>query len=151
MKNMTLPMFVLACCLGVSAQSFTSGDSMKHDKMAGKKTSISGCISEKDGKYLLSNDKHPDGVELSTSEDLKPHVGQKVRVTGILADAMAGSDKMGSGDAMAHDKMAAGDKMASGDSMAHDKMAMGHGSMMALNVSKLEMKSTTCDISAMKK
>jgi hypothetical protein len=32
----------------------------------------------------LKNKKHPDGVELMSSDDLKPDVGHKVSVTGMM-------------------------------------------------------------------
>jgi pentapeptide MXKDX repeat protein len=164
MKKVYVAMFMLACGICALAQNASSSDSMKHDKMAGEKTALTGCIVEKDGKYLLTDEKHPDGVELATSEDLKPHVGHKVRVTGSMGspmaddkmgkDAMAKDDKMGHAsmakdDKMAHDSMAKDDKMshdamAKDDKMGHDSMAMEHGAAMVLNVSKLEMRSSTC-------
>ena len=155
MKKVTLCMFVLACAIGAMAQAASSGDSMKHDKMAGKKTTLTGCIVEKDGRFLLADAKHPDGVELATSEDLKAHVGHKVRVTGTMGNAMAKGDQMShdsmaKDDKMSHDSMAKDDKMdhdsmAKDDKMDHDSMGMEHNAM-ALNVSSLEMRSATCTV-----
>lgn len=161
-KKMVLPMLMLACSFGLVAQSSTAGgsmggdkmssDSMKHDQMSGKKMSITGCVSEQDGKYMITDQKHPNGVQLMTSEDLKPHVGHKVKVSGMMSDAMA-DDKM-SNSSMSNDSTAkSNDTMASsGDTMKHDdKMTMDHNGMMALHVSKMEMKSETCDMAKMMK
>lgn len=67
-KMMTMLMTVLACCLSVAAQDNMSGDSMKKDKMdkkmMGKQMSMTGCISEKDGKFMMMNKEHPDGIHL---------------------------------------------------------------------------------------
>jgi len=57
-----------------------------------KTTSITGCISESGGKYLITDKGHPSGVQLMSSDDLKAHVGHKVRVSGTL-DASAGSSQ----------------------------------------------------------
>lgn len=92
-------MLVLACSMSAMAQTGMSNDSsMKKDHVSGKKTSMTGCIAEKDGKYMMTNQAHPDGVQLMSSEDLKPHVGQKVKVIGMMesmsADSMKSDDKM---------------------------------------------------------
>ncbi|WP_348266460.1 hypothetical protein [Edaphobacter sp. DSM 109919] len=65
-------------------ESMGQSGAMKSGKM--KKMSAIGCIAEKDGKYMLMNKMHPDGMELMSSEDLKPHVGHKVKVTGMMDD-----------------------------------------------------------------
>jgi hypothetical protein len=133
-------MLVLACSM--SAMSGSSDSSMKHDKMEGKSMSMTGCISEKDGKYMLMNKKHPDGVQLMGSEDMGQHVGHKVKVTGTMEkmDAMGDSK---SGDAMKPDdkKMDSGDKM-KGDSMGHESMGM-------MKVNSMKMESSKCDMSKM--
>ncbi len=122
-------MLVLACSLPAMAQTDTSSDSsMKKDHMGGKKMSMTGCIAGKDGKYMMMNKEHPDGVQLMSSEDLKPHVGHKVKVTGMM-------DKM---DAMS------GDSMKSDDGMKHDDMGM-------MKVNSMKMVSEQCDMSKMTK
>jgi hypothetical protein len=92
-------MLVLASSMSAMAQTGMSNDSSKKDPMSGKKTSMTGCIAEKDGKYMMTNQEHPDGVQLMSSEDLKPHVGHKVKVTGMM-DSMSG-DSMKPDDKMA--------------------------------------------------
>ena len=133
-------MLVLACSMSAMAQSGSSSDSsMKHDSMSGKSMSMTGCIGEKDGKYMMMDKKHPDGVQLMSSEDLKRHVGHKVKVTGTMEkmDAM-------STDAKSNDSMKSDDKMKSG-SMSHDDMGM-----MAMKVTSMKMESDKCDMSKMK-
>ena len=125
-------MLVLACSMSARAQTDMSSDSsMKKDHASGKKMSITGCISEKDGKYMMMNKQHPDGVQLMSSEDLKPHVGHKVKVTGMM-------------ESMSGDSMKADDKMAGGDNMKHENMAM-----MGMRVSSMKMMSEQCDMSKM--
>ena len=126
-------MLVMACSMSAMAQTNMSSDSsVQKDNMSGKKMSMTGCIAEKDGKYLMTNKEHPDGVQLMTSEDLKPHVGHKVKVTGIMESL--------SGDSMKSD-----DKMAGSDSMKHDNTAM-----MGMKVSSVKLMSAEqCDMSKM--
>lgn len=115
-----IAMLVLACSVSVLAQTSTTSDSMKKDSM-GKKMTMTGCISEKDGKYMLMDKKHPNGVELMSSEDLKPHVGHKMSVTGTMENQSSmGSD-------------------ASNDSMKKDNMGM-----MGMKVDSMKMMSDHC-------
>ncbi len=183
MKNgMTMLMFVLGCCLFATAQGNTSGDPQsntsgspqgsmsgssqgattdsmhKHHSMnhagGGKTSSMTGCISEKDGKFMMMNASHPDGVQLMSSEDLKAHVGHKVRVKGTMEkDNMAGEssadkteDKMeGKSDsnmgAKSEDKM-------EGKSGMGAKSHSGMG-MMEMNVTSMKMVSEHCDMAKM--
>ena len=138
-------MLVLACSMSAMAQSGMSSDSsMKHDNMSGKSMSMTGCIGEKDGKYMMMDKKHPDGVQLMSSEDLKPHVGHKVKVTGTMEKM----DSM-SNDSKSNDSMKSDDKMKS-DSMSHDSMSHDNMGMMAMKVSSMKMESEKCDVSKMK-
>jgi|ERR1700683_5062744 len=86
-----LAALVFACCTSAFARPQDNGtqstDSTKQSdsmKSGGKGMSWVGCIAEKDGKYVLQTAKHPDGVELDTTEDLKPHVGHKVKIMGSM-------------------------------------------------------------------
>ena len=112
-------MLVLACSVTVVAQTSMSSDSsMKKSDSMGKQMTMTGCVSEKDGKYMLTDKKHPNGVELTSSEDLKPHVGHKISVTGMME-----------GGAM------------SGDSMSNDNMAMA-----GFKVNSMKMVSDHCSM-----
>jgi hypothetical protein len=144
-------MLVLACSMSAMAQSGTSSDSsMKHDSMSGKSMTMTGCIGEKDGKYMMMDKAHPDGVQLMSSEDLKPHVGHKVKVTGTMekTDAMS-SDSKSSDSMKSNDSMKSDDKM-SHDTMGHDNMSHDNMGMMAMKVSSMKMESQKCDVSKLK-
>jgi hypothetical protein len=96
-----MAMLMLACSVaGVAQTSMSSDSSMKKSDSMGKQMTMTGCVSEKDGKYMLTDKKHPDGVELMSSEDLKPHVGHKLSVTGMMESGAM------SGDSMSKDNMA---------------------------------------------
>jgi len=71
--------------------AFSQSDPPK-DTKGGKMMSMTGCISEKDGKYMMMNKEHPDGVMLMTSENMKPHVGHKMKVSGMMDNS---KDHMG--------------------------------------------------------
>jgi hypothetical protein len=121
-------MLVLGSSMSAMAQTDMSNDSsMKKDHMSGKTMSMTGCIAEKDGKFMMTNQAHPDGVQLMSSEDLKPHVGHKVKVTGMM-------------ESMSGDSTKSDDKMAGGDNMKHDNMAM----MSMMKVSTMKMVSAHC-------
>ncbi|MHB8539882.1 MAG: hypothetical protein ACYDCD_02920 [Candidatus Acidiferrales bacterium] len=128
-------MLVLACSMSAMAQTNMSSDSSMHkNQTSGKKMSMTGCISEKDGKYMMMNKQHPDGVQLMSSADLKPHVGHKVKVTGMMK-------KM---DAMSGDSMKSNDQMSKSDKMKQGKMGM-----MEMKVSSMKMVSDHCDMPKM--
>jgi hypothetical protein len=118
-----MTMLVLACSVSLFAQTAMSGDSsMKKSDAMGKQMTITGCIAEKDGKYMLKNKKHPDGVELMSSDDLKPHVGHKVSVTGMMQ----------------------GDSAMSGDNMSKDGMSKDSMAMSGFKVTSMKMVSEQC-------
>ena len=121
---------ILSCSMSALAQTSGTGDSqMKQDNMSSgmaKPMTTTGCISEKDGKYMLTNAAHPKGMELMSSEDMKPHVGQKMKITGMMENSAAASSNMKSDDNMGHD-------------------TMSHGNMgMAMKVTSMKMVSGTC-------
>jgi hypothetical protein len=72
---------VLASGLALAAPH---DDKDKHD-MDGKTKSMTGCVTEKDGNYWLVDKHHPIGYQLVSTEDMKAHVGHKVKVTGTMA------------------------------------------------------------------
>ena len=128
----TILMLMLACTISAMAQTSMSSDSsMKQDKKMGKQMTMTGCIAEKDGKYMMMNKSHPDGVQLMSSEDMKPHVGHEMQATGMM-EKMSGM----SGDS--------GDSMKSGDKMKDKDMGM-----MEMKVTGMKMMSEQCDMSMM--
>lgn len=129
MKKITafLACLMMVFCMSAFAQtSDTMGnnnsDHMKSDKMMGKKMSAVGCVAEKGGKYMLMNKQHPDGMMLMGSEDMKPRVGHKVKVTGMMEKSSTMNGDMNSGDNMG---------------------------MMDMKVTSMKMMSTHCDMAGM--
>ncbi len=55
----------------------------KSDKMA-KSSQLTGCIAagDKEGTYKLTNGRYKNGVPVTSSDDLKPHVGSTVKLSG---------------------------------------------------------------------
>ena len=136
-----------ACVLGaagVSAQDKMM-DKGKMDKMdkGMKSMSVTGCVAEKDGHYMLNNAMMAGATKAESyglmGGDLKAHVGHKVEVMGTMDSKMMDKGKM---DKMDKDKMSK-DKMMEKDKMDKDKMAMSdmHGT---LHVKSVKMMSATC-------
>jgi hypothetical protein len=72
---------------------------------------------------MLKNKKHPDGVGLMSSDDLKPDVGHKVSVTGVMQGDSAMSDDKMSKDSMSKDRMSKDSMAASGFRVTSMNMA----------------------------
>jgi hypothetical protein len=90
MKKLALFALAAAFCLPAIAQ--TSGGSMGQSGAStpAKATSMIGCVSQSDGKFMAMNKANPKGVQLMTSEDLTAHVGHKMKFTGTMsADKMS--------------------------------------------------------------
>jgi hypothetical protein len=73
---------------------------------------------------MLKNKKHPDGVELMSSDDLKPHVGPEVSATGMMQGGSAMSDDSMSQDRMSKDSMAASGFKVTAMTMASEQCAV---------------------------
>jgi hypothetical protein len=117
-----------ACVLGTAGLSAAQADK-KMDKMdkGMKSMTVTGCVAEKDGHYMLNNammagDSKAMAYDLAGGE-LKAHIGHKVEVTGSTDSKMMDKGKM--------------------DKMDKDKMGMSdmHGT---LNVKSVKMISPTC-------
>jgi hypothetical protein len=146
----------LGCTVVASAQSGMGADKMSQDKMskdAEKSVMVSGCVAESGGKYMLNNAMMMDhagaamasgtaagsspmasGSPMSymlTGGSLKPHVGHKVEVTGMMKPMAA--------DTMSQDRMSK-DKRAKDDMMKKDMMNMGG----TLAVKNIKMLAATC-------
>ncbi len=115
-----------ACVLGAAGLSAGQTDK-KMDKMEKnmKSMTVTGCVAEKDGHYMLNNAMMAGNTKAMAYDlmggDLKAHVGHKVEVTGSTDSKM----------------------MAKGKMMEKGKMAMSdmHGT---LHVKTVKMISTTC-------
>jgi hypothetical protein len=109
MKRITLAVLPLLCCMGAAVQSQNGSsantNSPRHrsnttsstSDRTGKKMIAVGCISERDGKFMLTNSAHPEGIELSSSENLRAHVGHKVQISGIVDKGVATSGSWNQG------------------------------------------------------
>ncbi len=64
---------------------------------ANDKTALTGCILGQDGKYVLITDKQSSTIQLISSASLKPHVGQKVKLTGTMSNASPRPNTSGNG------------------------------------------------------
>jgi hypothetical protein len=73
---------------------------------------------------MLKDKKHPDGVQLMSCDDLKPHVGHKVSVTGMMRGDSAMSDDSMSKDRMSKDNMAASGFKVTSMNMASEQCAV---------------------------
>jgi hypothetical protein len=137
MKIFAVAVLGLTFCIPAVAQS-SDNSQMKSDNMkSGKTMSMTGCISEKDGHYMMTNKEHPNGVMLMSSDDLKPEVGHKLKATGMMENSSMGM----SGSSMKSDNMGKSD-----DSMKSDKMSKpGDMSMMSMKMTGMKTMSTTCD------
>ena len=125
-----------ACVLGAAGLSAAQADK-KMDKMdkGMKSMTVTGCVAEKDGHYMLNNAMMAGDSKAMTYDltggELKAHVGHKVEVTGSTDPKAMDKGKMDK-DKMSKDKM-----------MDKDKMGMSdmHGT---LNVKSVKMISATC-------
>lgn len=74
-----------------SGQTSAQGETAA--EQTSKEASLTGCLSgpNDQGVYTLTNDKHKNGVEVSSAEDidLKSHVGHEVKLTGTWAKSGA--------------------------------------------------------------
>ena len=99
----------------------------------GKKIVMVGCIYAQGDKIILISYKQSGGVELQSGEDLKPHLGQKVKIHGTMLNAP--SDSGGSNVERNADDQAKQEKHVA----SHEP---GNG---PLQVSKITMLSQSCD------
>ena len=112
----------------------TPSKSHKHSDVAdksasGKEVTVKGCIEQSGNDFVLKG-KRNHNIELISSEDLKPHVGHTVKVTGTWTTEAA--EASGAGAMPESDKNSAA--------------ASGHkeGKEKHLRVSNVEMVAETC-------
>src|SRR3954471_13458497 len=79
-----------------SSNSSANNSSSNKDEQSGKSANLKGCISQSGSNYILTDKKHPSGVQLDPgSQDLTAHVGHKVQVKGTWEAASSASSSMG--------------------------------------------------------
>ena len=113
-------------------------DNMKMDKM-GKKTTMKGCISQMNGKFMLMDKKHPNGVELMSTQDLSAHVGHEVQVKGMWEKSDMSSSGMSNDNSMSNSSASSGSNSGSNSSMSNNEMK-------AIKVTDLKMISDHCNM-----
>jgi hypothetical protein len=131
----------MGCTIAVAAQGGAAADQAKEKPMskdAAKTVTVTGCVAESGGHYMLNNATTADaaGAPMSyalSGGTIKPHVGHKVEVTGTVKPMS--KDSM-SKDSMSKDKPA--DKM--GKDMKKEDMATGG----TLAVKELKMVAASC-------
>lgn len=91
--------------------------------------SYEGCIREKHGKYMLMT---MDGQKymLNSTQDLSAHKGHEVKVTGDVSSGMGAS--------------AMSENNEKGETAGQEKKENMKGNMQTLNVTNLDMVSTSC-------
>jgi hypothetical protein len=95
MKKVTVLVVVLMFAVAAWAYQGSYGSSTKASTpsktstaSAGpKESTMTGCLSgpNAEGAYLLENRRHRKGMEVGSMDDLKGHVGHKVKLTGTWA------------------------------------------------------------------
>src|SRR5437868_1716240 len=76
---------------GTSGQSSTTTTTTKKSTRtaASKGNTITGCIEKSGDNYMIKNGRYKNGVKVTGSDDLSPHVGHTVKLTGTWASAAA--------------------------------------------------------------
>ena len=106
-----------------------SGGAMDHGKMKGHKMAgdsgaartTTGCIEKSGDGYMLKNGRYKEGVKVTGSDDLGPHAGHSVKLTGSWTtpgkefaetklDMVAASCKSAAGSSMSSGGEASGGK-----------------------------------------
>jgi hypothetical protein len=129
----------LGCTIAVAAQGGAADQSKEKDKggkmgkEAGKTVTLSGCVAESGGHFMLNNatgeGASPANYALSGGT-LKPHVGHKVEITGELKPAATATSGKDAGKK---------DTMAKGDAKKDDMSSAG-----SVAVKDVKMVSATC-------
>jgi hypothetical protein len=118
------------------------GAQSKADNGRSKKTTMVGCISEHDGKYMLMTNNPSMSVELVSKEDLKAHIGHKVRVTGTIGNGSYVGNNSGSpSTSYSAPESNAGDRKKQGTPPGSRNSPNGQ-----LRVTKMKMISQSCDV-----
>lgn len=101
---------ITAAAQDTGASQSSMAKSKKSSMSSGSK-STTGCIEKSGDGYVLKNSKNKEGVKVTGSDDLAPHVGHTVKLTGSWTtpgqefaetklDMVSDTCKMGGGKAM---------------------------------------------------
>lgn len=87
MKKLLSLLAVLICLSFVAlAQDAPKAKAKKAVDDGPKLAQLTGCIASSGSGYTLTNGRHKEGVAVTSSEDLKPHVGHQVRMKGTWSE-----------------------------------------------------------------
>jgi hypothetical protein len=137
MKTWTVLVLICFFCgvrsTGAQSEQKSVSDPSGQNLNSGKKVVMVGCIYAQADKYLLISYKQSGGVELRSAEDLKTHLGQKVKIHGTMLNApsRSGGSKL---------ERNADDQVKQERHVASHEPENG-----PLQVSKLAMLSQSCD------
>ena len=85
MKKLLSILAVLIFSLAAFAQDAPKANAKKAAD-GPKLAQLTGCIASSGGGYTLTNGRHKDPVTVTSSEDLKPHVGHQVKMKGTWSE-----------------------------------------------------------------
>jgi hypothetical protein len=144
-------------------QSSTSATgATQSDNQSAKKAKMTGCVQSQGSGYALVDKKHPNGVQLLSSEDLSAHVGHKVEVKGTWEAASSSASTSPSGTSTSASSSApsssnpnadtsaagAGSSAGTGSSSASSLPQSDQGANQAIRVTEVKMKSDKCDMTS---
>jgi hypothetical protein len=85
-------LFIMAVLFAFTAiLAAQASEPKRHSAKTGITSQLTGCLSEPNGEggYVLTNGRHKKGVEVSGRNELKKHVGHKVKLMGTWVDSGA--------------------------------------------------------------
>jgi hypothetical protein len=126
----------LTSCVPTLAQSpDVQGSSSQGEhprkRSGGNETTLVGCLLGHDGNYVLMTQNQSSSVKLGSTEDLKTHVGHKVKIVGRIGNASESQNAASSSTGSGNDKNLAQVSFSS--------------EVSTLTVTKVKTLSKTCD------
>lgn len=101
MKKGVLLLIILVTVALVASAQYTPPAGGSQTTAAGDQKELTGCIERgaTEGTFVLKSEQHKDGVEISSREDLKAHVGHEVRLRGSWEKEPAAGEATGAAGA----------------------------------------------------
>ena len=134
----------LACGLAMAQSSVAARDNDKQEHVNnGDTKTMTGCVKEREGRYWLVDKKHPIGVALNSSEDLKAHEGHKISVTGMVSPLAQADAEHEMKKYPEHSASTPDDPLRTSKKDREESKQMKHGLQM-MDVSSMQMVSDHC-------
>ena len=86
MKKLLFILAVLCLSCSALAQDAPKTKAKKPPAEGPKLAQLTGCLASSGSGYTLTNGRHKEAIAVSSSEDLKPHVGHQVRMKGTWSE-----------------------------------------------------------------